>query len=86
MPSNFPKKTWVDLPSTTTAIDAEDLNRMEDGIAAANDYQAGGVYFLAKSGSVWPSRPTPRTDVMFIWTGALPAPSGMVGYDKHFVS
>jgi hypothetical protein len=54
------------------------------------DMPAGSVGRVVKTAGVWPTRPTSRTDVMFIWQGADPAPSvggtGMLDYDEHHVT
>lgn len=33
---------------------------------------------VVKSGSVWPNRPTSRTDIVVAWKGADPAPPGFL--------
>lgn len=35
----------------------------------------GTTFVIKKSGGVWPSRPTARTDLIAIWVGAEPAPT-----------
>jgi hypothetical protein len=36
---------------------------------------AGSTLTVAKSGGVWPARPTSRTDIIVQWKGADPSPS-----------
>lgn len=40
-----------------------------------SDLPAGSILYAAKSGGVWPARPTTRTDVRVFWIGADPAPA-----------
>lgn len=58
-----------------------------------SDLPAGSTITVYKTGGVWPARPTTRTDVTVVWTGALPAPAivgsgtgGAYNGDKHDVT
>ena len=44
-------------------------------VNAVDALPANSVMMVHKSGGVWPARPTSRTDIKVIWTGADPSPS-----------
>lgn len=68
-------RTWSSLPySSLTSVTYSML-------------PSGTTLTVVKSGSVWPNRPTSRTDIVVVWKGAAPAPAtggtGMISNDYY---
>lgn len=58
-------------------IDIADVNGLTAALATkadASSILAGTTLTVQKNGTVWPARPTARTDVTVIWKGAEPSP------------
>ena len=73
-------KTFSSLPvlpatTPTTSTQAATKGYADSAVAIYANLAPGSTITVTKSGGIWPSRPTARTDVVVIWKGPDPSPA-----------